>query len=136
MLGCQGYIGYVFVPKSQQEFSPKNPYTIVNNESYKVNGKNLLFREYGLPKVNDIVTLNIFTPLLENHEIRKNKEELLKWYEIYDHKTFTAEIRRYELDAAFPMAAGAKLRILGYRTFYEVLGEMKLFALVMVITND
>lgn len=139
MLGCGGYIGYVFIPETQKYYTPDDPYTKLNSVKYALDTSNLLFREAGISNVNDIVTLNVLTPLLQTGEIEKYKEEIFKDGMIYDKDYLTAEVYRYFfpfiLRTSFPMQPDTKLKILSYHSFLGYPGNMPLFALVMVISD-
>ncbi len=138
MIGCGGDIGYVFIPSEQIFYTPDSPIQYLNNDKYTRDASNRLFLEYGLPKVNDIVTLNSYAHLLQGNEIEKNKDVILNFGHVYDDETRTVSIMEMlpgTFDAAFPMQPGAKLKILGYHSFLGRVVHMPLFALVIVISD-
>lgn len=140
MIGCKGSIGYIYVPHSQIEITQEMKTIKVDNDSYTLDTSDRLFKEYGLPNVNALVTLNIYASLLKDDSAIRNPEILKKisqWSFIYDKKALKATIRDYAIDGGNSMKAGTRLRILGYTNIDSSSGgHSSLFALVLYESDD
>jgi len=145
MTGCEGDVGYIYVPEPQlwlkrkgtlHDVDPNGDYG--NRAGYKIADAYWLFTEPGLPKVDAEVTLDVYTPLLFLNEIAEFKETLYEPSIFFDDEAHTVEIdgTYYSRDTTLLMASGTRLRILGYQMIgAPVLDFKALFALVRVVKD-
>jgi len=153
MIGCEGRVGYVFIPDVQLWEKNKEYVTLEDGKEYKINNiiPRAIFKTNGLPKIGDIVELSTTTPLYDDDEI-KDKINIFKKYKsgiedvskgyfnsMYNHLLIS--YNSVDTDYAYyPMDADTKLKILGYKTFKHggflgLFADKYLFAEVEVIED-
>lgn len=136
MVGCEGFVGYVYVPWSQvSSVKGQSPRTFtLNGKAYPLDTSSRLFTQGGLPGVGATVQLNIDSALLTQEEISLDevKAEIRKdWLDRTPGGDWLS-YHEYELWAqGMPMRRGARLTILGYAG-QAIAGTSELFALVRV----
>jgi len=145
MTGCEGDVGYIYVPEPQLWLKRKGTLHAVDpngdygdRADYKIVDADWLFTEPGLPKVDAEVTLGVYTPLLYLREIAELKETLYRPSIIFNDEAHTVRISGtyYSSDTALRMAPGTRLRILGYQMIgAPVLDFKALFAFVRVVKD-
>jgi len=145
MSGCEGRVGYIYVPEPQlwlkrkgtlHDVDPNGDYG--DRAGYKITDAYWLFTKPGLPKVDEEVTLDVYTPLLYLREIAELKETLYEPSIFFNDEAHTVEIHctYYSDDTTSPMAPGTRLRILGYQMIgAPVLDFKALFAFVRVVKD-
>ncbi len=153
MIGCEGRVGYVFIPDTQLWDKDKEYITLEDGKEYKIDTitDRPVFKTNGLPKVGEIVELSITTALYSKEEIKKNIN-ILKKYEKgiaefskgYFNQTYKHLVIYYEslslYSDNYPMDKDTKLKILGYKTFKHggflgLFADKYLFAEVEVIED-
>jgi hypothetical protein len=137
MVGCAGRVGYVYLPAQFYKPSGDLSYSLVEHDCAGAS-KVSPFETQGLPDVNSVATLsNPGTLLLVEGNIEAH---LSSFPQISITKTSggdcEADLPPFDVPGD-PMRAGAKVRILGYRTFISETNQtgQLLFALVLVV-ND
>jgi hypothetical protein len=135
MVGCAGNIGYIYIPDSQIALQQDTSFVTVNAVRYKLDASGKLLREYGLPAVGSVVTLNNSAVLLPYKAISDPSvfKEIARWPYDYDAPGKAASLYQYKIDEALgnAMRAGATLQVVGY-IGDRAWGYSHLFALVMV----
>jgi len=148
MIGCKGEIYWIFIPQSQIDLESGEKKTIsVNGQSFPLDVSHRLFLEKKLPKVNEVVTLNVDVNsttlpdfLVAGKVDYATNEEWNKFKKI-DKEKYVKSDSGYKIDGEELLCAheqggkrgcwdlnkGAKLRILNYNQFSGLL-----FALVYV----
>lgn len=135
MVGCAGNIGYLYIPDSQIALQPDTSFVTVNSVHYKLDASGKLLREYGLPALGSVVTLNSSAVLLPYKAVSDPAvlKEIARWAYDYDSQGKTASLYQYKFDEALgnAMRSGATVQVMGYIGDREW-GYSHLFALVMV----
>lgn len=138
LVGCSGDIAYIYLPESQIGIAQQTVSEKISGVEYRLNTNGKLLREYGLPPIGSVVTLNTTTPLLPFKAIFEQsiQKEIEVWPYIYDEKQRTASLYQYKFDETMGdlMAAGGRLQILGY-VGDRANGYSHVFAMVMVVSN-
>jgi hypothetical protein len=145
LAGCRDDIGYIYIPDSQIRVKGNEKYLTVNSGAtlyrYELDASKRLLREFGLPPVGSIVSLNAPTILLSQEGMTDSsvQHEIGKSAYIFNFQDKTVSLYQYqfkgdELVSSAPgnaMREGATLLILGY-IGDSMSGKSRLFALVMV----
>jgi hypothetical protein len=135
LVGCAGNIGYLYIPDSQIALQQDTGFVTVNSVRYKVDPAGKLLREYGLPALGSVITLNNSAVLLPYKAMGEASvlKEIARWPYDYDAQAKTASLYQYRIDEALgsAMRGGATLQVLGY-VGDRAWGYSHLFALVMV----
>jgi hypothetical protein len=145
MAGCRDYIGYIYIPDSQIRVKGNEKYLTryygATLYRYELDASTRLLREFGLPPVGSIVTLNAPTVLLSKEGMTGSfvQYEIGKSAYIFNDQDKTVSLYQYQFEDNGPvssvpgnsMQAGATLLILGY-VGDSMAGKSRLFALVMV----
>ena len=130
MVGCVGMIGYVYIPATQVwPFLIDTPFCSEASKFFP-------FQTKGLPDVNSTVTINGALLLSEGY-IEKHPDDFPLVYIDVTHMPCHAELQPSDLQG-MEMKGGAKVRILGYRSFVNSanLYADLMFALVQIVTDD
>ena len=136
MIGCKGEVGYVFIPMSQQFSRSDRNELRSNNSVYRIQGRRI-FKQFGIPEVNSIVTINTNTSLMTESCIAANKQEIAKFSYMFDDTKKIATIREYNIEGCLRVESGAKVKILGYRLLTPGKpGDDRLFALVLYVSDN
>ena len=101
MIGCDGNIGYIYVPYSQIQVTPNTSTANLNGSYYKLDTSRKLFKEVGLPSVGSMVTLNIDARLLSYDQILKNPgiaKKIDNYMYVYNKQAGTARLREYRFN--------------------------------------
>jgi hypothetical protein len=135
-IGCQGEVGYVFIPDSQRFIRSGQSEYRLNDTACRLKGRRI-FQEFGVPEVNAIATIGANTALLSESGIVFYEQEIIKEPFIFDISNKTATIREYNVNGPSLVARGARVKILSYRYISIGKGDQsKLFALVLYVSDN
>src|SRR5208282_4227537 len=143
MIGCVGRIGYVYLPTSGY---PPSHYTFNGRDCGRPQHDGWPFQSDTLPDVNSIVTISNDGAGLLTEDMIQTHLGSFQGVSIVDNNAgdgCQAVIPRPTDVSVDPMHPGAKVKILGYRTFVSQVSEQRmlsgttshnqiLFALVLV----
>ena len=149
---CKNTIGFIYIPTSQYGGAS----WMQKMREKDTTGNPLVFDQPGLPKVDEIRALTVFTVLLKagaipNAQIKihpktgpcQSKDEVPG----PENLIFNCGTKTYRYDSplatsdkgddswGMPMAPKTKVRILGYQGFASADGNTDLFALVLVMED-